>query len=1106
MNVLLVSQCNKRALKETRRILDQFAERRGDRTWQTPITQAGLDTLRKLLRQSARKNTAVACHWIRGRDHSELVWIVGDASRFNAEGAVPTNSTQRNILRQNDENDWRSGEDIKLLAMLAALFHDLGKACDAFQNKLKTGIREKNLYRHEWISLRLFQAFVSQQSDEEWLQALVTRAGDEKCWLSGLERDGLEQETSYPFAEGVLPPLARMVAWLVVSHHRLPESPDSIKGDLLKGLLAGINAEWNQHCTETDPKLIAPYWRFSQGLPASSERWRARVSDIATKLLVRLPQSEFLQFDNAYVMHLARLNLMLADHYYSSLKDHRHRDWVKGDKQFPLNANTLRETGEINQKLDAHLLGVAKVSGSLVRSLPSMVGHLPGLGRHPALRKRTAAKPFQWQNRAFEKTEPIRERSEQQGFFGVNMASTGCGKTLANARIMYALANPQKGARFSVALGLRTLTLQTGKALRERLHLDETELAIRVGGSASRRLFEHYERQAEQTGSASSMGLMDDGSHVYYEGNFNEHGVLQRLQHNHELKKLLSAPVLTCTVDHLIPATEGSRGGRQIGPMLRLMSSDLVLDEIDDFDVKDMPALTRLVHWAGLLGARVLLSSATLPPSLVQGLFRAYKHGRQQYQNNRGEPNTPLALCCAWYDEFRTDIADCASDDDFKAQHQAFVTKRLQQLKKAEARRLGDIIPFSPPNSGKEAVRFSFAEHVLKQMYQLHQYHHSQDAKSQKRVSFGLVRMANIEPLVDVAKALLKLGAASGFHIHLCVYHSQFPLLLRSAIEQQLDVALNRRDENSVFRLDDIRKRIDSHSAEDQLFVVLGSPVTEVGRDHDYDWAIVEPSSMRSLIQLAGRVKRHRPYVCSQPNVHIFSHNLNSRERRGEVAYCKPGFESTDNRLNSPDLRELLTPEQWQQIDAQPRVEESIPLDAKGSFVDLEHTVMRQVMLEQKPAQKKVHPRQRAKAKSVLGTVKLGAYSWYTQPQTQLTSVLNKAQPFRESFEKDMDFVLLPNEDEDDFIFYALDKAQGKIVGKSDQQYLCHREDIESDMGEGISIWGQQDYIETLEQLADSIDMPLLACAQTYSLLTLPEKGAEFGWHFHPALGFVRKR
>jgi CRISPR-associated endonuclease/helicase Cas3 len=133
MNVLLIAQCNKRALTETRRILDQFAERRGDRTWQTAITQDGLDTLRKLLRKTARKNTAVACHWIRGLDHSELLWTVGDRGSFNDQGAVPTNTTQRNILREQDQNDWHSGELVQLLTDLAGLLHDLGKyrvSCD----------------------------------------------------------------------------------------------------------------------------------------------------------------------------------------------------------------------------------------------------------------------------------------------------------------------------------------------------------------------------------------------------------------------------------------------------------------------------------------------------------------------------------------------------------------------------------------------------------------------------------------------------------------------------------------------------------------------------------------------------------------------------------------------------------------------------------------------------------------------------------------------------------------------------------------------------------------------------------------------------------------
>ena len=174
MNILLIAQCDKRALVESRRILDQFAERRGERTWQTPITQAGLDTLRKLLKKSARRNTAVACHWIRGRDHSELLWIVGDASRFNEQGAVPTNSTRRDVLRKADENDWHSAEDIRLLSTLAALLHDLGKASLAFQNRLKPDApMVRNLYRHEWTSLRLFQAFVGSDSDPIWLARLA---------------------------------------------------------------------------------------------------------------------------------------------------------------------------------------------------------------------------------------------------------------------------------------------------------------------------------------------------------------------------------------------------------------------------------------------------------------------------------------------------------------------------------------------------------------------------------------------------------------------------------------------------------------------------------------------------------------------------------------------------------------------------------------------------------------------------------------------------------------------------------------------------------------------------------------------------------------------
>src|SRR5690606_16305795 len=102
----------------------------------------------------------------------------------------------------------------------------------------------------------------------------------------------------------------------------------------------------------------------------------------------------------------------------------------------------------------------------------------------------------------------IREPAARHGAFIVNMASTGCGKTLANARIMNSLADPSRGLRCAFALGLRTLTLQTGRTFRDELQLSDDALAIRVGGTANRELFEHYEQLAEQSGSASTQALL----------------------------------------------------------------------------------------------------------------------------------------------------------------------------------------------------------------------------------------------------------------------------------------------------------------------------------------------------------------------------------------------------------------------------------------------------------------------------------------------------------------------------------------------------------------------------------------------------------------------
>lgn len=58
MMVTFISQCEKNALKKTRRVLDAFANRIGDNTWQTVITEDGLKTVKKMLRQTASKSIA----------------------------------------------------------------------------------------------------------------------------------------------------------------------------------------------------------------------------------------------------------------------------------------------------------------------------------------------------------------------------------------------------------------------------------------------------------------------------------------------------------------------------------------------------------------------------------------------------------------------------------------------------------------------------------------------------------------------------------------------------------------------------------------------------------------------------------------------------------------------------------------------------------------------------------------------------------------------------------------------------------------------------------------------------------------------------------------
>ena len=1136
MNVLLVSQCDKRAITETRRILDQFAERRGDRTWQTPITQAGLDTLRRLLRKTARKNTAVACHWIRGLDHSELLWVVGDGRRFNVEGAVPTNSTTRDVLRKADENDWHHAQDIRLLAQLAALLHDLGKASVAFQQRLQNKLDERNRYRHEWVSLRLFLAFVGEDNDQAWLARLASEDnGSTSDWTAPGRylRDGLDQDIErYPFRHlTTQAPLAAAIGWLIVSHHRLPVIPvyrsdgggqdwlgkraGRFEQAWLDTPLASVAHDWNEIDQGSKPAQAAPYWQLAGTLPAASPAWRLQASRAAKALLELAPQRDAGWLDDPYIMHLARLCLMLADHHYSSLdvdKDGKteaeRQRFVQRDQT--VFANTLRP-GVMNQSLLEHLLGVGHTASLIAHALPNFERHLPRLVNHRGLRKRSANKHFAWQDKAFDIACGLRESAREHGAFIVNMASTGCGKTLANARMLYALTDPQLGLRVSYALGLRTLTLQTGRSYRRDLHLNDDELAVLVGGSASRALFAHYEAKAEASGSASAQALIEEDSHVLYEGNVTDHPLLSRALANPEIRKLISAPMLVCTVDHLAPATESLRAGRQIAPMLRLMSSDLVLDELDDYDLDDLPALTRLMHWAGLLGSRVVLSSATLPPALVEGMFMAYRAGRQHYQRNRGRHDDgagrPVEVPCLWTDEFGAHAEPAADNAGFAAAHAHFVERRVAKLRATEPLRLAELLPIHiDAKQPDHRMHADFATCVHQACLRLHQDHAQPDPSTSKRVSFGLVRMANIGAIFEVARALCAQAMPPNTRLHLCVYHARFPLLQRSAIEAMLDATFNRRQEEMVWQQPEIRRVLDTQPETNHLFVVLASPVCEVGRDWDADWALAEPSSMRSLIQLAGRVQRHRRRPPKTPNMLVFDTNFKGLKPGNgrEAVFTRPGFENERFLLTSHSLSLLLAEDEYRHLDAIPRIQPrpTEQLQPRQRWVDLEQARIRASMLPAPPAPVATSTRRSAMAVSQPGLERDYAPASWQHPQAALSGVLPQQQPFRHDEQPGTTLVWLPD-DEGDLVPHRVEDLPGS---RGEKLYVPAGEllhGIALNAASGVSRWGAFDLPALVSEQAEAHDLPLDLAAQKFTTVDVPH--SDQGWCWHPWLGFTKK-
>lgn len=994
MMVTFVSQCEKKALQRTRKVLDAFADRIGKNTWQTVITQEGLLAVKKSLRKTASKNTAVSCHWIRSRSRSELAWVVGNKDKFNAQGLVPVNYTRRQTLGNNIENDWVYLPLIKALVGVSALLHDWGKATALFQKKLDPDSKDKykgDPIRHEWVSLLLLRAIVTlddASSDEAWLRRLMEGDINEALFKKYIIPE-VEKSAEKPLMQ--LPPAAKLVAWLIVTHHRLPLLDKDAAGKYLKdkaesidAMLARITKKWgyeNNYDEKEYRRRLKQCFKFPKGLMSESKPWMTQLKKWAQRLYENQSHVQQVINDGSYrvILTHSRLCLMLGDHFFSSQPQAQH--W-RGLSE--LYANTDRKTSVLKQKLDEHLVGVAKQGVHNVHRLPVFESALPMAEDLNHLKKRSP-KAFAWQDKAVDRitawcTEQDQHKQKKYGFFTVNMASTGCGKTFANAKIMRALSPDRQSLRFSLALGLRTLTLQTGDEYRDRVGLDDSDLAVLIGSRAVMELHhskavnkdegDGEENSYEKFGSASEETLLDDD--IDFDGVMDESGldvVLTSLRD----KQFLYAPVLACTIDHLMAATETKRGGRYILPTLRLMSSDLVIDEIDDFTDNDLIAIGRLIHLAGMLGRKVMISSATISPFIAEGYFNTYREGWKLYSQTR---NVPCVIGCAWVDEFTTQVTTNAKNkareaiEEYRASHTQFISQRVAKLQQQPAKRKADIYPcqeiithdkkhHKPHSSHYKKQQEQYFEAIAKSLLIKHSQHHRADEITQAKVSFGVVRVANISPCVALTRYLLDKEWPSHTEVRVMAYHSQQVLLLRSLQEKHLDNVLRRKEKNGeipkAFTHPIIRGHLsviteNNSNIKHVIFVVVATPVEEVGRDHDFDWAVIEPSSYRSIVQLAGRVMRHRQGEVDTPNISLMQYNWKGIQQAHDdtaKVFNRPGFENK-LCLHSHDITALLDVASIEhRVDAIPRIQMLPHLTFNAikntaipkSLIDLEHIV-----------------------------------------------------------------------------------------------------------------------------------------------------------------------
>lgn len=957
MLVLVVSECRGKAGKRSGRIIDSYLERIGQRTWRGRLTEEALKLLRSELAKTASRNTAVAAHKAIGHRQFELQWIVGSSRRFSDTGQVSIYGGAAYEKYFVDPAAGRLSNHAALSAVvrLAGLWHDVGKSNPQFQDKIKRGMHSSDAVRHDILSALVFIRVC---------RTLMQHDGSSNGSVKDALRDAIAAPLVFTSADQKvdltpvdLPYSLRLTSWLIATHHRLA-TDDAIPG---------ISAADHQGFRLTEHANAGDFSANVSILldPAIVTDRLANAMAPAFQAVLGFREEELGGWRVDTTM--GRLAIILADRHVSRAPDVDVSWHAAPPTVSDLLANYTDTTDRRpKQTVEEHLL---KVSEEAARACSDMADwkeqsrSLDSVGLPVAIRGRSGGR-FAWQNDA---CEAVRAHSHQtHGFFGCLISGTGTGKTRAIPKIL-AARSPE--LRYTLTLSLRSLTLQAGTSYLRELDLDTSEVAVAIGDGAVMDLYNKRRDEDPVSGSEGEADLLDHFEINPWEDldalketdpdafdDGDERSIadiavsrlpwpVSRHVGKHEKRgagRFLSSPIAVSTIDQMMPVADCRRTSYLIAA-LRLMSSDLVIDEVDNFEERDLVAIGRLVYMAGLFGRAVLISSATMPPPLVTGFFDAYRSGYAAFAKLSGRPEIidvgmfgnlgPASKRALVFPSCDTNVVTTRYAD--------FCNDAVVRLAREPRYRYAEIMEAEGLSRGNPAaIKDVLYPRIVEKLAAIHRDRATTDKATGRRLSIQLVRFSHIKDMIPFALWLGERDAAPAIDLRLVVYHADFPLLMRTEIETALDDLLKDRHRD-IFTRPRVRSLMRDARSDDVMVIVLATAVEEVGRDHDFDGAVIEPCGTKSIIQCCGRVERHRLRETERPNVFLMPAPLSflTEGRIGNVFYAKPGPEEVESpiretyRLDRQWLSDVLDADRWRHVTAISRLDR----DPGQRLTDLEY-------------------------------------------------------------------------------------------------------------------------------------------------------------------------